>query len=444
MLLTIGSGAHREVLRLAGPMIVSNVSIALLGMVDTAVVGHLDNPGYLAGVALAAVLFDFLYWGLTFLRMGTTGTIAQMHGAGDWAQVRSALVQALLVGAILGVGILSFKGLILDSGLALLDGSETAQCQARRYYEIKIWGAPAVLGLMVITGWLIGMQNARAALTLAVITNLVNVALDLLFVIGFHMEVRGVAWASLLAAYVGLLTGLILVGAVLKRHPAGSTRTRRLTLSGFRRMLALNYNIMLRTVCLIAAFAYFTKQGARQGDVILASNALLLNFQMLMALGLDGFANATEALIGRAIGGADRRAFGETIRVAATWSAAIACAYSVVYFVFGPGIIDLLTSIEVLRETARVYLPWVVVSPLISVWCFLLDGVFIGATRGREMRNAMIVSVFLVFVPACSLFTKFGNHGLWLAFMLFFVARGVSMTWLFLRIDRGMGFVGAR
>ena len=422
-------------------MIVSNVSIALLGMVDTAVIGHLDNPGYLAGVALAAVLFDFLYWGLTFLRMGTTGTIAQIHGACDWVRIRTTLVQALAVGLVLGLAVVILRDVIFDLGLRLLDGSAVAVLHARRYYETKIWGAPGVLAVMVMVGWLIGMQNARAALTLVVITNLINVLLDLVFVIGLHMDVRGVALASVIATYLGVVTGLILVRDSLRQSAPARAWMHALTLSGLSKMLALNYNIMLRTVCLILTFAFFTRQGARQGDVILASNALLLNFQMFMALGLDGFANAAEALIGQAIGGADGRAFNEIVRVTAVWSVGIALACSMAYLVFGGVIIDLLTGIEILRETARVYLPWVIVSPLICVWCFLLDGIFIGATRGREMRNSMLFSAFVVFVPAWAVLMPLGNHGLWLAFMMFFVARGLSLGWLFIRIERRTGFI---
>ena len=435
---------HFQIWRLAGPLILSNISIALLGIVDTAVVGHLSHPYFLGAVAIATVIFDFIYWGMGFLRMGTTGIVAQAHGKGDDDEIRTALVHSIFIALSIAVLLLLMQNLIATAGFFLIGGSNDVITHARIYFNWAIWGAPAVLGSMAMFGWLLGMQNARATLYYAITVNIINIILDILFVFGFGMEVKGVALASVLAQYSGLIMATILVRRELRHKPGQWQSKSIMDLTRLTLMLVLNRNIFLRTLSLIFVFAFFARQGALQGDIILAANAVLLNFQALTALGLDGFANAAEALVGKAIGAADRIAFKLSVQSALRWSLIIATLFSVFYWLAGEQLIAVLTSISEVKQTALIYLPWLIVSPLICVWCFLLDGIFIGAVRGLEMRNSMLISTFLIFIPAWYLLQFLGNHGLWLAFLIFFIARGASLGWYYFKIEnRSGGFVVA-
>jgi len=431
--------AHRRLWQLAAPMMLSNVSIATLGLVDTAVIGHLNHASYLAGIAIAAVLFDFLYWGVTFLRMGTTGIVAQVHGAKNVQRMRSTLRDALVVGMVIAVAMLIARQEIIEFGLTIIHGSAESSVHAAQFFSIKIWGAPGVLATMVFIGWLIGMQNARAAMTLATLPCLFHAVLDILFVVYFELEVAGAAYAALITAYVSAALGGWLVARELRRYE--TIKLGKLSWADARQLLLLNWNILLRTLCLIGTFAFFTHQGARQGDSILAANAILLNFQMLTALALDGFANALEALVGRSIGASSRARFLSSIIVGASWSIVSAILFVLFYATVGSSLISLLTSLAEVRAEAEKYLIWAVISPLVSVAGFFFDGIFIGATKGREMRNAMMFSTFVVFVPAWYGLREFGNHGLWVAFLLFFAARGISMGWYFYEIDRRRAFI---
>ncbi len=436
---------HSTMWRLAGPMIVSNISIALLGLVDTAVVGHLGQPYYLGGIAIGAIIFDFIYWGMGFLRMSTTGLTAQIHGQtnnqDDNNACRTILAQSLITAFLIAMIVLIFQKHIADLALWLLEGSEEVTFYARTYFEWTIWGAPAVLSLLVMTGWFLGMQNARATLIVAVTVNIINVVLDFVFVFGLDMDVRGVALASVISLYIGLFVAVFLVSRELRINPGEWLIADILHMQRLKEILALNQDIFIRTICLIFVFAFFTRQGAKQGDVILAANAVLLNFQALMALGLDGFANATEALVGKAVGSKNRKAFVDSVKTATFWSFVVAISFALIYALAGKSMINILTNILSIRTEAYQYLPWMILSPLVAVWCFLLDGIFIGATRAKEMRNSMLISTFLIFLPAWYIFQGMGNHGLWLAFIVFFIARGLTMAYASLIIEREGGFV---
>jgi multidrug resistance protein, MATE family len=431
---------NRRLWSIALPMMLANSSIALFGLVDAAVVGHLENETFLAGVALAGVLFDFLYWGVTFLRMGTTGVVAQAHGARDFVACRGALYESGLIALGLSLFMLLLNVPLMNLGLSLLGGSQQAHAQAEIYFQIKIWGAPAVLLTMVQMGWLIGMGEARSVLKLTAVASLLNVFLDLVFVLGFGLGVEGVAYASMLASYFAACWGVYLSVRVFKRLDIAVFEFN-LDLRRLRRLLSLNTNILIRTICLIFAFALFTRSGAKQGDIILAANTLLLSFQMVLALALDGYANALEVLVGESIGAKNRRLFRDVISAGIRWSVMSAVVFSAGYFFCGPYFIALLTDIEGVRSAAGDYLAWLVLSPVIAVWCFVFDGIFIGATQGRAMRNSMLFALLGVYLPALWVFRELGNHGIWAAFMLFFAARGASMAWLFYRIKRQDGFM---
>ncbi|MCK5669116.1 MAG: MATE family efflux transporter [Gammaproteobacteria bacterium] len=419
----------------------SNISIALLGLVDTAVIGHLDEAYYLGGIAIGAIIFDFIYWGMGFLRMSTTGLTAQVHGRNDNNSCRTILAQSLITAFLIAMMLLIFQRHIADLVLWLIEGSTEATFYARTYFEWSIWGAPAVLSLLVMTGWFLGMQNARATLMVAVTVNIINVILDFVFVFGFDMDVRGVALASVISLYIGMVLAVLLVLRELRINQGEWLIADILHIQGMKEILALNQDIFIRTICLIFVFGFFTRQGAKQGDVILAANAILLNFRALMALGLDGFANATEALVGKAIGAKDRKAFVVNVKTATFWSFVVAISFALIYAVAGKSMINLLTDILPIRTEAYQYLPWMILSPIVAVWCFLLDGIFIGAIRAKEMRNCMLISTFMIFLPAWYLFQGYGNHGLWIAFIIFFVARGLTLAYASFQIESEDGFV---
>lgn len=433
--------AHRAVWRIALPMIISNLSVPLLGMVDTAVMGHLPSPHYLGAVAIGSVIFSFLFMGLNFVRLSTTGLTAQAHGAGDGGEIRTVLIQAVCSALVLASVLLVLQGPLGSAALLLMNPGAEVAVEAARYYSIRIWSAPATLINFALIGWFIGMQNARAALYVMLATNLCNIALDFWFVVGLGYTADGVALASVLAEIVGAVTGVLIMRRLLSANPGAWNSAHISDGARFVRLFSVNGNIFLRTLTLMFAFGFLTAMGARQGEVILAANAIMLNFQYFMSYGLDGFANAAEALVGRAIGAKSRAGFLRAVRLSLGWTLGVSLLFSLVYFVFGRAIIRLLTDIEVVRLSAFAFLPWIVLSPVVSAWSFLWDGVFVGGMRVKEMRDAMLISAFLVYLPVWYLTQGLGNHGLWLAFIAFMAARGITMSWWFLRIDRRDGFV---
>ncbi len=430
---------HRRVLRLAAPIILSNLSIPLLGAVDTAVMGHLPGPAYIGGVAIGALIFSYVYWSFGFLRMGTTGLVAQAYGAGDADEVRAILARAWLLAAGLAGVILVLQKPIGMLAFAILDSSPEVRDMAASYYAIRVWGAPAALMNYVALGWLFALQRMRAALALSVFMNGLNIVLDLVLVIGFGRGIEGVAWATFMSEWGALGLGVWLIARGL-RSIGGIWHLPRI-MDGARlgALFRVNADIFVRTLCLVTAFAWFTAQSARLGDVLLAANAVLLNFQTFMAYGLDGFAHASEALIGGAIGARDRSALRTSVRIASLWALIVAALFCVVYFVAGPLIIAAITDIREVRAAALEFLPWVAISPIISVWSFQLDGIFIGATHTAEMRNGMLISLACFLVAGWTLMPLYGNHGLWMALMIFMVIRAVTLGAWYPRIMRAVG-----
>ena len=418
---------NKDMWRIAAPMIISNVSVPLLGMVDTGVAGHLDNSVYLAAVAIGAMIFTFIYMGMNFLRMGTTGITAQSFGAGDNDGLRAALGQALIVGLLIALTLMVFQEPIGQLALSLLGGDAETQKYAGEYFSIRIWSAPGTLANYALIGWFIGLQNARIPLLIFLTINLTNIALDLFFVVVLGMNIDGVALASVIAEYSGFLVGATFAISILKKR-AGHWPLARLTnIAAYKAFFSVNTNIFIRTMALMFTLAFITAQGARLGGQVLAANAVLMNFQYLTSFGLDGIAHAAEAMVGKAIGERSRDALVHSVNLTLKWSVIFALGFTVVYVLAGPLIIAILTDLSDVKETALRYLPWMIASPLVSVWCFLYDGVFIGATRARDMRNIMLSSTLFVFLPAWYLLQPLGNHGLWLAFLLFMASRGIGM-----------------
>ncbi len=420
-------GPHRRVLGLAVPIVLSNLSVPLLGAVDTAVMGHLPEPRYLGATAVGATIFGFIYWGFGFLRMGTTGFVAQALGAQDGAELRAAAARAQLIALAIAVVLIAAQEPIGWAAFRLIGASPDVAPLARSYFAIRIWDAPAALLNYVFLGWLLGMQRARAALALQLWMNGINVALDLLFVPVFHWGVPGVAMATLISEYCAVGMGLWLCHRAIRGVPGRLDRARVLRADRIRGTLAVNRDIFFRTICLMLAFALFTAEGARLGDLTLAANAILMNFQTFMAYALDGFAQAAEALVGGAVGARDGRAFREAVRVSTVWAAVAALAFVAAYGVGGTILIRVMTGIAEVRERALDFLPWAAVSPALSIWSFQLDGIFIGATRGADLRNAMAISLAIYVACMFALIGPLGNHGLWLAFLIFMVARAATL-----------------
>lgn len=421
------SPSNRDVWRIALPMIVSNISVPLLGMVDTGVTGHLDNAAYLAAVAVGGAVFSFLYTGVNFLRMGTTGIAAQAFGARNDEGVRTSLGQALIVAQFIALLLIVLQQPLIALGLQLLGPDAATAPLAREYIGIRIWSAPATLASYALIGWFIGLQNARVPLYIVLVINGVNIALDLFFVIGLGMDVDGVALASVIAEFTGVAVGLAYAVRELRRRGGSWNTTQLTTLREYTAFFAINAHLFVRTIALVFTIAFVTAQGARLGTLVLAANAILMNLQHLLSFALDGLAHAAEALTGKAIGEKNREALRRAVALTLRWSVGIAAGFSVLYAATGPLFVRMLTDLPAVRATTLSYLPWLILSPLVSVWSYLYDGVFVGATRAREMRDIMLVSTFAVFLPAWYFLQPLGNHGLWLAFMLFMASRGIGM-----------------
>ncbi|MDH3234733.1 MAG: MATE family efflux transporter [Alphaproteobacteria bacterium] len=416
----------------------SNLSVPLLGAVDTAVMGHLPDPAYIGGVAIGGLVFSYLYWGFGFLRMGTTGFVAQAAGAKDADEIRAVLARGLLLALLFGAGIIALQLPIALGAFAVIEGSAKVEALGQSYVFIRIWGAPAALVNYVAIGWLLGMQRAGATFVLTVFVNGLNIALSLLFVVGFGWGIEGVAAATLIAEWSAAGLGLALISARL--HRIGGAWRWALIRDRARliRMVRVNLDIFIRTLCVITGFAWFTARGAIFGDTVLAANAVLMIFQSFLGHGLDGFAHAAEALVGTAIGARDRAALRAAIRVSTLWAGICAGVFTLVYVVAGGPIIAALTNIEPVRATALVYLPYVLASPLLSVWCYQLDGMFVGATRTAEMRNAMLLSLAIFIAAEQVLVPLYANHGLWLALLIFMVARAATLVIWYPRLARGL------
>ncbi|MBT8131580.1 MAG: MATE family efflux transporter, partial [Gammaproteobacteria bacterium] len=420
---------------LAGPIILSNISVPLVGAVDTAVVGHLPEPQSIGAVALGALIFSFLYWGFGFLRMGTTGFIAQAYGAGDRKELSDTILRVLLLAPLLGLVTIVIGWPLIDFVLYLIDSSAGVEALASDYSHIRIWSAPAVLCVYALTGIFIGMHNTRAAFVLQLILNITNMLLDLLFVLGFGWGVEGVALASVLAEYLAMLCGFYLLRAQISTAISHYNRARLLARDALVRLFTVNSNIFIRTLCLLFAFSYFTAKSASQGEVILAANAILLHLQSIMAYGLDGFAHAVEAMAGSAYGAGRQRLFRRAVLLTSLWGAVIAIMAGLVYFVFGEAIINLFTSIDAVADTATRYLPWMVIAPILSVWSFQLDGIFIGTGHTSAMRNAMIFSLAVYLLLLQLLLPVYGNHGLFFGLAIFMLIRAFSLLFYFPGIE---------
>ena len=400
----------------------ANLTTPLLGVVATAAIGRLGDATLLGGVAMSSVIFDCLFWLFGFLRMSTLAFTAQSLGAGYHDEVPAHLLRGLIVAGAVGLLLVALQAPLASAVIGAMGGSDAVSAAARNYFTIRIWSAPLVLANFAVLGWLVGQARATLALGIQVAINLVNIAATVTLVLVFDFGITGAAIAAIIAEGSGLIFGLLIAGWLFRGAPR-LPRAALLDRDKLKRMFAVNRDIMIRTAALITVFLFFTAQGARSGDVILATNSVLNNFLMVSAFFLDGLANAAEQLCGRTLGARDRAGFVAATRLVILWGFAFAIVVSVTYALAGPLLIDAITSSPELRSAARDYLWLVTLAPLLGVFAFAFDGIFIGATWAREMRNLMLLSLVLFFAGWLAL-RPFGNTGLWLALLLHYVWRG--------------------
>jgi MATE family multidrug resistance protein len=429
-------------------MIFSNITIPLLGLVDTAVLGHLDQAYYLGGSTVGAMIITFVTWLCGFLRMSTTGLTAQALGQQDNQKSLLVLLRGLLVAGIVGGTLILLQSFYLDLSLGLAGGSEKIQFYAKQYCDIRIWGLPAALSNLVILGWLLGNHKAKAVMWLLIATNLINLSLDLLFVLVFNWQVQGVASATLIAEYSGVILGLTYIvydKNKKKQRTVGrlcnvilskliQVKEELLEKSSLVHYFQLNRDILIRTLCLEVCFVFITFQGARLGDSVIATNAILMNFVLLISFGLDGIANATEVLVGKAQGQKNIKQRNFVVKIALFWTGLFALSYSLLFAIAGEFFVGLLTDIPDVVISTKEYIHWIIILPILGCWCYLFDGVFVGLMKTKAMRNSMIIATFGCFFPMWWLFQSFGNHGLWAAFSVFLLVRGLSLAWHYYRV----------
>jgi MATE family multidrug resistance protein len=418
--------SHRSILAIAAPMTLAYLSTPLLGIVDMAVIGRLGDAALLGGIALGGVIFDLVFTTFNFLRSGTTGLTAQAVGGRDDIEIRATLLRALVIALAGGLLVIACHAPLLQAGLWFLGGSEQVQAATARYYAVRLWSAPFLLANYVILGWFIGLGRAGTGLALQLVLNGLNIALSVLFVLVLGWSVEGVALATVFSEIAAALLGGVLVVLGTRDRPwppAAIVFDRRLVM----RLMVLNRDIMIRSFTLLYAFAFFMARSADQGDAVLAANALLEKFIMVAAFFLDGLATAAEQLAGRAVGARHRPAFDRTVRLTALWSFALAGGLAVLFWIFGPLLIALMTTAPEVRQGAETYLLWAVLTPLFGVLAFQMDGIFIGATWSSTMRNMMLASLAVYLAAYYLLFPLLGNHGLWGAFLLFFGMRGITL-----------------
>lgn len=418
----------RQILRIALPSIASNITVPLLGLVDTAIVGHMGDAAYIGAIAVGSMIFNVYYWVFGFLRMGTSGMTSQALGRRDLPEVTRLLLRSLAVGGMVALALLVLQRPLFAMALSVIRPSADLLPSVSTYYDICIWGAPAMLGLYGLTGWYIGMQNTRIPMVVAIVQNVVNIAASLSFVYALGMKVEGVALGTLVAQYAGLLCAVVMLVTGYGRLRTYVSWTGIFVRAAMIRFFGVNRDIFLRTLFLVAINLYFLSAGASQGTVVLAVNTLLMQLFTLFSYVMDGFAYAGEALCGRHKGADNGAALGHSVRRLFFWGTSLAAAYTLAYAVGGEPFLCLLTDEAEVISAAGPYFPWAVLIPLAGMAAFIWDGVFIGLTATRGMLVSSALSAVVFFVLYSLLSSSMGNHALWLAFIAYLSARGVAQT----------------
>jgi len=420
---------NKRVLQLAIPNIISNISVPLLGAVDTAVIGHLEHVYYLGAIAVGSIIFDFIFWGFGFLRMGTTGLVAQAYGANNIQRTKVILVRVLLVALGGSVLILLLQYPLIEFSLWAIDATPEVEQYTRIYYKIRIFSAPATLSLFAINGWFLGMQNARYPMIITIFLNLLNITTNLIFVFYFGMNVDGVAWGSLLSSYCAIALAATLYFITYNKVKISVSWSDLVELEELKKFFSVNRDIFIRTLCLIFSYAFFTASSAKMGDVWLAANTILLQLWYISAYAVDGFAYAAESLVGRYVGARDFKKMKKAIWTCMAWGLGFGLVGTLFYAVFDRELLSIFTDKPLVIETAMIVAVWLIIAPIVNSVCFIWDGVYIGATSTSAMRNSMLIATILFFVPVYYLVKPYaGNHALWIAMTSFMVIRGVTLT----------------
>ena len=430
---------NRSILRLAIPNIVSNITVPLLGFVDMMLMGHQESIAYIGAIGLGGTIFSVMYSIFSFMRAGTTGFTAQAYGADDRIEMAHSLYRALCIALISTILILSLQGFVEWLSLKLLHGSEEVLTHTVTYFRVRIWAAPAVLCLYAFNGWYIGMQNTTIPMTIAIVINVINIGLSIFFVNGMGMGVSGVALGTVIAQYCGLAVALVFLLTKFRKYLIPIQIDVLLHADKLKRFFKVNGDFMVRSILLVLSIAFFNNQSAKLGDEVLAVNMILMQFFYIFSYFTDGFAYAGEALVGRFTGSRDMPQLKRTVKLLLLWGFFIALPFTLLYTLFPDWFIGLISDQPGIVVQAQPYHFYLAAIPLITFAAFLWDGIYIGATAARAIRNTMIISALLVFLPAALLLMPhFGNHGLWIAFLLFMVARGLSMTFMARKAVFGM------
>ena len=429
----------REILHIALPSIVSNITVPLLGLVDVAITGHLGSAAYIGAIALGGMLFNVVYWIFGFLRMGTSGLTAQALGAGKREETIEWLLRSQTIGLGIAVALLLLQVPIRELALLVMQPTEEVRAFTVTYFNICIWGAPATLGLFGLNGWFIGMQNSRVPMAIAITQNVVNILASLCFVFGLGMKVEGVALGTLIAQWCGFLMGAFLCWRYVDMSLCRVFKGWKVSWKSLfdrqsmLRFFEVNRDIFFRTICIVSVMLFFTSAGSWQGEVILAVNTLLMQLYLLVSYVMDGFANAGEALSGKYYGAGDRSSLRLTVRRLFVWATLMATGFTVVYVLGGKPFLGLLTDEPSVVEASADYVWWAYLIPFVSMGAFMWDGIFIGLTASRQMLQSMFAAAVTFFVLYYLLHPSLGNHGLWAAFLAFLLVRGGVQTWLYRR-----------
>lgn len=428
---------NRKILDLALPNIVSNISVPLLGLVDMALMGRMESDAYIGAIAIGSLIFNFIYWGLGFLRMGTSGFTAQSWGGRDLNETILVVSRALFIGLTASFFLILLQRPVEWLSFSLISGESDVENLARAYFRIRIWAAPAVLVQFALLGFFLGMQNARLPMVVLVSTNIINIACNYYLVMIRGMGSEGVALGTVIAQYFGMILAVFFFTRYFSRLFTYWSAKAMLQASRLKKFLKVNSDIFIRTMCLVIVFTFFTARSAAvdtldEGEqTILAVNSLLMQFFMIFSFFIDGFAHASEALTGKFIGAGNSRGLKRSIKLLFAWGAGISLFFTILYLLGGKTIFSILTTNSEVIHNSQPYYFWVVLIPIVSFTAFLWDGIFIGATAGKAMRNAMLISTLFVFFPAYIILSRImGNHGLWLAFILFMLSRTITMSFL--------------
>lgn len=422
----------RDILNIALPAIVSNITVPLLGLVDVTIVGHIGGASTIGAIAVGSMVFNVIYWIFGFLRMGTSGITAQAFGRHDTAGISGTLFRSLSVGFLTGVAFVCLQSLLWQCAVFLIRPTADIVTPASRYFDICIWGAPATLGLYSLTGWYIGMQDTKTPMVISIMQNVLNIACSLFFVFVLGKGIEGVAFGTLTAQYAGLFTALVMLRRY-PRHVGAYRRADFLDMPALLRFFTVNRDIFLRTLFLVAVNLFFTSAGARQGAVILSVNTLLFQLFTLYSYVMDGFAYAGEALGGRHYGARDKAMFSLTVRRLFGWSLLLTAAYTILYYTGGTPFLNLLTDDAAVVAAAHAYMPWAWAIPIAGMGAFYWDGLYIGMTASRGMLASTFCGAAVFFATWLLLQPSLANHALWLALLLYLVTRGIVQTLLFRR-----------